>query len=44
LLGNGYAYWTFGMIAFYASIAALAGAVVAAASVLVGLYHTRKLH
>ena len=35
LLGNGYGYWTFGVIAGYAAIAAFAGAAVVA--VLVGL-------
>jgi hypothetical protein len=44
LLGNGYAYWTFGMMAFYAAITAFAGAVVMAALVLMGLRHMRKLH
>jgi hypothetical protein len=39
LLGDGYAYWTFGMIALYASIAALVGAVVMALLVLLGLRH-----
>ena len=43
LLGDGYAYWTFGMIAFYASIAALAGAVVMAILVLLGLRHLARL-
>lgn len=36
LLGSGYAYWTFGMIAFYASLAAFAGAAVMAVLVLLG--------
>ena len=39
LLGDGYAYWTFGMIALYASIAALVGAIVMALLVLLGLRH-----
>jgi hypothetical protein len=43
LLGSGYAYWTFGMIAYYASLAALAGAVVMAMLVLLGLRHLRSL-
>lgn len=43
LLGDGYAYWTFGMIAMYASIAALAGAVVMAILVLLGLGHLKRL-
>jgi len=37
LLGNGYAYWTFGKIAQYVSVAALAGAAVMAVLVLMGL-------
>lgn len=36
LLGSGYAYWTFGMIALYAAIAAFAGAAVMAVLVLLG--------
>jgi len=43
LLGDGYAYWTFGMIAMYASLAALAGAVIMGMLVLLGLGHLRKL-
>jgi hypothetical protein len=43
LLGDGYAYWTFGMMAFYASIAAFAAAVVMGLLVLLGLNHLRKL-
>ncbi|HSX28876.1 MAG TPA: hypothetical protein VLF60_05505 [Candidatus Saccharimonadales bacterium] len=43
LLGDGYAYWTFGMLALYASVAALAGAVVMLILVLLGLRHLRKL-
>ncbi|HZM64201.1 MAG TPA: hypothetical protein VFB59_03650 [Candidatus Saccharimonadales bacterium] len=43
LLGDGYAYWTFGMIAMYASVAALAGAVVMAILVLLGLGHLKRL-
>lgn len=43
LLGSGYAYWTFGMIAFYAAIAALAGAIVMAGLVLLGLRHLKRL-
>jgi hypothetical protein len=37
LLGSGYAYWTFGMIALYAAIAAFTGAAVMAILVLLGL-------
>jgi hypothetical protein len=43
LLGDGYAYWTFGMMALYASLGALAGAIVMAVLVLLGLRHLRKL-
>jgi hypothetical protein len=43
LLGNGYAYWTFGMMAFYASIAALVGAVTMATLVVMGLRHMGRL-
>jgi len=43
LLGDGYAYWTFGMMALYASIAALAGAIVMAILVLLGLRHLKRL-
>ncbi len=43
LLGDGYAYWTFGMMALYASIAAFAGAVVMAFLVLLGLGHLKRL-
>ena len=43
LLGDGYAYWTFGMMAMYASVAALAGAVVMAILVLLGLGHLKRL-
>jgi hypothetical protein len=42
LLGDGYAYWTFGQIAMYASLAAFAGAVVMAILVLLGLGHLRR--
>jgi hypothetical protein len=37
LLGDGYAYWTFGMIAYYAALASFAGAAVMAMLVLLGL-------
>ncbi|MET0779759.1 MAG: hypothetical protein ABWY71_02905 [Candidatus Saccharimonadales bacterium] len=43
LLGDGYAYWTFGLMALYASIAALAGAVVMAILVCLGLRHLKRL-
>ena len=43
LLGDGYAYWTFGMMALYASIAALAGAVVMAGLVCMGVRHLRRI-
>jgi len=43
LLGDGYAYWTFGMMALYASVAALAGAIVLGILVLLGLRHLKRL-
>lgn len=43
LLGDGYAYWTFGMMALYASIGALAGAIVMGVLVLLGLRHLKRL-
>lgn len=43
LLGTGYAYWTFGMMAFYASVAAMIGAVVMAVLVLMGVRHLKRL-
>jgi hypothetical protein len=43
LLGDGYAYWTFGMLALYASIAAFAVAVVMVILVLLGVRHLRRL-
>lgn len=43
LLGDGYAYWTFGMLALYASIAAFAGAIVMGLLVLLGLRHLKRL-
>ena len=43
LLGSGYAYWTFGMIAQYVAIAAFAGAAVMAVLVWLGLRHLAKL-
>src|SRR4051794_8994724 len=42
LLGDGYAYWTFGQIAQYASIASLAGAAVMAVLVYLGLLHLNR--
>lgn len=42
LLGDGYAYWTFGIIAMYASVAAFAGAAAMTLLVLLGLRHLRK--
>lgn len=43
LLGDGYAYWTFGHIAMYASIVSVAGAAVMAMLVLLGLRHLNKI-
>jgi hypothetical protein len=43
LLGSGYAYWTFGMIAQYVAIAAFAGAAVMAILVWLGMRHLAKL-
>jgi hypothetical protein len=43
LLGDGYAYWTFGMIAMYASVAALACAIVMSCLVLLGIRHLKRL-
>lgn len=43
LLGTGYAFWTFGMIAKYAALAAFAGAVLMALLVLLGWRHLAKL-
>jgi hypothetical protein len=43
LLGDGYAYWTFGMIGLIASVAALAAAGVMAALTLLGLRHLKQL-
>jgi hypothetical protein len=42
LLGDGYAYWTFGLIAQYAAVASLAGAAVMALLVLLGLRHLSR--
>jgi hypothetical protein len=43
LLGDGYAYWTFGQIAYYAALAAFAGAAVMAVLVVLGMNHLRRL-
>jgi len=43
LLGDGYSYWTFGMLSMYVSIAAFVGAGVMAVSVWLGLLHLAKL-
>lgn len=42
LLGDGYAYWTFGTLAGYAAIASFVGAAVMAVLVLMGLAHLSK--
>jgi hypothetical protein len=42
LLGSGYAYWTFGIIAKYAAIAAFIGAIAMAVLVWLGLRHLAK--
>lgn len=43
LLGDGYAYWTFGVIAYYAAVAAFIGAGLMAILVLLGYMHLSKL-
>ncbi len=43
LLGDGYAYWTFGMLAQYVAIAAFVGATVMAVLVLLGITHLTRL-
>jgi hypothetical protein len=43
LLGDGYAYWTFGMLAKYAAIAAFVGAGIMIVLVLMGLAHMSRL-
>jgi len=43
LLGSGYSYWTFGMLAKYAAIAAFIGAGVMAILVVLGMQHLSKL-
>jgi len=42
LLGDGYAYWTFGQLAQYAAIAAFTGAAVMTLLVLLGLMHIKR--
>ena len=42
LLGSGYAFWVFGIIALYAATAALVGAVIMFLLVLLGLRHLAK--
>ncbi|HET7827855.1 MAG TPA: hypothetical protein VFK97_03240 [Candidatus Saccharimonadales bacterium] len=44
LLGDGYAYWTFGQIAQYTAIASLAGVVIMSVLVLLGLGHLSRLN
>jgi len=43
LLGDGYSYWTFGMIAKYVAFAAFAGAAVMAVLVALGVHHLSGL-
>lgn len=43
LLGDGYAFWTFGQIAYYAALASLTGAVAMFLLVLLGLRHLVRL-
>jgi len=43
LLGTGYAFWTFGMIAKYVAFAAFGGAIIMAVLVLLGKGHLAKL-
>jgi hypothetical protein len=43
LLGDGYAYWTFGMLAKYAAVAAFVGAGVMAILVWLGMAHLARL-
>jgi hypothetical protein len=42
LLGDGYSYWTFGMLAKFVAIAAFVGAAVMAVLVWLGLLHLAK--
>ena len=43
LLGDGYAYWTFGTLAKYAAIVSFMGAVVMTLLVLMGLAHIKRM-
>jgi hypothetical protein len=43
LLGDGYAYWTFGMLSQYVAIASFAGAALMAVLVLLGLAHMKRV-
>ena len=43
LLGDGYAFWTFGQIAYWAALASFAGAVAMFLLVLLGLQHLSRL-
>jgi hypothetical protein len=43
LLGDGYAFWTFGQIAYYAALAAFAGALIMFILVLLGWRHVSRL-
>lgn len=43
LLGTGYAFWTFGMIALYSSIAAFVGAAIMFVLVLLGIRHLARI-
>ena len=43
LLGTGYAFWIFGMIAKYVALSALAGAAIMALLVVLGLRHLAKI-
>lgn len=43
LLGSGYAFWTFGMIAKFSAMAAFGGALIMAVFVLLGVRHLRSL-
>ena len=42
LLGDGYAYWTFGLMALYASIASFTGAVVLAILIAIGVRRIKR--
>jgi hypothetical protein len=43
LIGNGYAYWTFGMIAKYVALASFLGAGIMAYLVWLGIFHLSRL-